>query len=70
MIMATPTDPRARVRTATPGGVADYHTDSHDFGALVQDLAAYGAHPDQATILSAWERDEWQRLADLALGSH
>ena len=61
--LAVPTAPRRpRVRTATPGAVANYRADSSAPGALVAALAAYAiAEPGEP--VGDWERADWETLA-------
>jgi hypothetical protein len=39
---------------------------------LVDDLKAFGAHPDRKLppVGSEWEQAEWNRLSELATGAH
>jgi hypothetical protein len=39
---------------------------------LVDDLKAFGAHPDRKLppVGSEWEQAEWDRLSELAAGAH
>jgi hypothetical protein len=40
-------------------------------GDMVRELKAYGAHPAERRVpRGEWERVEWDRLAELATGSH
>ena len=66
-MLAVPTAPRRfRVRTATPGGMADYAATTSDRVTLVGDLAAYGEGRSAERLAAGSEGAAWTRLADLA----
>jgi hypothetical protein len=64
-ILARPTAPRLpHMRTATPGGKADYQAPGST-AELVGDLAAYGV-AEPAEPRGEWEAEDWDCLARLA----